>query len=306
MEYTVAYIETMDRLTAIQVFIEVARTGSFTKAADHLDMSRPMVTRYITALEDWVGVSLLQRSTRHVSVTPSGEAYLDKCKQIQDITFDIEVRSKASAATPRGTIRVAASVSFALSRFKLLFADFLEKYPEISLDLVVTDRHVNLIESHVDFAIRISNNLDPSIVSKKIGMCRSCLVASPEYLKARGQIKKIEDLKKHTLIGHDHFKNSRLVLQKDDRSEEFSFNSQFSSNETMLIQEAAMEGLGVAMLPWALVQTPIRQKTLVQVLPDWNLPKIGLHIVFTNRKFIAPQVRLFIDYLTEKARKESW
>jgi DNA-binding transcriptional LysR family regulator len=296
----------MDRLTAIQVFLEVARTGSFTKAADNLDMSRPMVTRYISALEDWAGVSLLQRTTRNVSVTPSGEAYLEKCKQIQDIAFDIEVKSKASANEPRGAIRVASSVSFAQSQFKTLIAKFLEKYPEVSIDLVVTDRQVNLIDSHVDFAIRITNNLDPSIVSKQLGTCHSCLVASPDYVKKHGQIKKIEDMKKHTLVAHDHFKNTRLVLRKNERAEELSFNSQFSSNETLLLLEAAFEGLGIVMLPRYLVQSQIQQKRLVHILPDWSLPEIGLHIVFTNRKFIAPQVRLFIDYLTEKARQQSW
>lgn len=296
----------MDRLTAIQVFIEVARTGSFTKAADNLDMSRPMVTRYISALEDWTGVSLLQRTTRNVSVTPSGESYLEKCKQIQDIAFDIEVKSKASASEPRGAIRVASSVSFAQSQFKMLIAKFLDKYPEVSIDLVVTDRQVNLIDSHVDFAIRITNNLDPSIVSKQLGTCHSCLVASPEYVKKHGQIKKIEELKKHVLVAHDHFKNSRLVLRKAERAEELSFNSQFSSNETLLLLEAAFEGLGIVMLPRYLVQSHLQQKRLVHILPDWNLPEIGLHIVFTNRKFIAPQVRLFIDYLTEKARQQSW
>lgn len=296
----------MDRLTAIQVFIEVAKTGSFTKAADNLDMSRPMVTRYITALEEWAGVSLLQRTTRNVSVTSGGEAYLEKCKQIQDIAFDIEVKSKATATQPRGAIRVAASVSFAQSQFKMLVTDFLKKYPEITIDMIASDRPVNLIESHIDFAIRISNNLDPSIVSKQLGICRSCLVASPEYIKEHGAVKKIEDLKRHKLVAHNHFKGHRLALRKEGRTEEIAFASQFSSNETLLLFEAAFEGLGIVMLPRYLVQKQIQQKRLVLILPDWELPEIGLHIVFTNRKFIAPQVRLFIDYLTEKVRKQSW
>lgn len=148
-----------------------------------------MVTRYITALEEWVGVSLFQRTTRKVSVTPGDEIYFEKSKQIQNIAFDIEVNSKATDAAPL---------------------------------------------------------------------------------------------------------------------EEFSFNSQFSSNETLLIQEAAFEGMGIATLPLALVKTSIEQKRLVQVLPYWELPKIGLHIVFTNRKFIGPQVRLLIDYLSEKARQQIW
>lgn len=296
----------MDRLTAIQVFIEVAKSRSFTKSADRLNMSRPMVTRYITALEEWVGVSLFQRTTRNVSLTPGGEIYLEKCKQIQNIAFDIEVNSKATDSTPRGAIRVAAGLTFALSQFKFLFADFLAKYPDISLNLVVADKSVDLVEEQVDFAIRISNNLDPHIISKQLGLCTSCLVASPDYLKKKGQIRKVEDLKKHSLVTHDHFRNTRLILKNGDRTEEFSFNSQFSSNETLLIQEAVLEGMGVAMLPLALVKTSIEQKKLIQILPDWELQKIGLHIVFTNRKFIAPQVRLFIDYLTEKARLQTW
>ncbi|MEN0058078.1 MAG: LysR family transcriptional regulator [Bdellovibrio sp.] len=294
----------MDRLTAMNVFIEIAKTGSFTKAADSLDMSRPMVTRYINILEDWAGVSLFQRSTRKVSLTPSGELYLEKCKKIQDIVFDIEVNSKSTTHQPRGAIRVAVSVSFAQSQFRELIALFLEKHPQISIDLVVTDRLVNLIESQVDFAIRITNHLDSGVVSRQLGVCRSCLVASPAYLKKKGIPRKVEELEKHTLMAHDHFRGARLALQKGSRREEMLFNGPFSSNETLLLLAAAQEGLGITMLPHYLVQRSLKERALVQVLPDWELPEFGLHIVFTNRKFIAPQVRLFIDYLADKIKKQ--
>lgn len=296
----------MDRLTAINVFIEVAKTGSFTKAADSLDMSRPMVTRYISLLEDWVGVGLLQRSTRKVSLTPSGELYLEKCRQIQDIAFDIEVNSKSTLTAPHGVIRVASSVSFAKSQFKNLVAPFLEKYPHVMIDFVVTDRQVNLIESRVDFAIRITNHLDPGVISKKIGVCRSTLVASSQYLKKKGTPKKTEDLKKHIVMAHDHFKKTDIQMVKGERKEDLHFGGAFSSNETLLLLEATFEGLGIAMLPYYLVQESIKKQELVEVLPDWKLPELGLHLVFMNRKIIAPQVRLFIDYLAEKAKKQIW
>lgn len=296
----------MDRLTAINVFIEVAKTGSFTKASDNLDMSRPMVTRYISLLEDWVGIGLLQRSTRKVSLTPSGELYLEKCRQIQDIAFDIEVNSKSTLGAPHGVIRVAASVSFAKSQFKNLVAPFLEKYPHVMIDFVVTDRQVNLIESRVDFAIRITNHLDPGVISKKIGVCRSTLVASSQYLKKKGTPKKIEDLKKHIVMAHDHFKKIDIQMVKGERKEDLHFGGAFSSNETLLLLEATLEGLGIAMLPYYLVQESIKKQELVEVLPDWKLPDLGLHLVFMNRKIIAPQVRLFIDYLAEKAKKQIW
>ncbi|ASD62921.1 LysR family transcriptional regulator [Bdellovibrio bacteriovorus] len=296
----------MDRLTAIQVFLEVAKTGSFTKAADNLSMSRPMVTRYVGILEDWVGTSLLQRTTRNVSLTSSGEMYLEKCRQIQDIAFDIEVNSKSALDEPKGVIRVASSVSFAMSQYRELIAPFMERYPQISIDFVVTDRQVNLIESKVDFAIRITNSLDPGIVSKQLGVCHSCLVATPKYLKAKGTPRKVEDLRKHRLMAHDHFKNSKLSLRKGDRQEELSFTSAFSSNETLLLLEAATQDLGITMMPRYLVQDHLKSKTLVEVLSDWSLPEFGLHIVFTNRKFIAPQVRLFIDYLSAEIKKQNW
>ena len=296
----------MDRLTAIQVFLEVAKTGSFIKAADNLNMSRPMVTRYVGILEDWVGTSLLQRTTRNVSLTSSGEMYLEKCRQIQDIAFDIEVNSKSALDEPKGVIRVASSVSFAMSQYRELIAPFMERYPQISIDFVVTDRQVNLIESKVDFAIRITNSLDPGIVSKQLGVCHSCLVATPKYLKAKGTPRKVEDLRKHRLMAHDHFKNSKLSLRKGDRQEELSFTSAFSSNETLLLLEAATQDLGITMMPRYLVQDHLKSKSLVEVLSDWSLPEFGLHIVFTNRKFIAPQVRLFIDYLSAEIKKQNW
>lgn len=232
--------------------------------------------------------------------------YLEKCRQIQDIAFDIEVNSKSALDEPKGVIRVASSVSFAMSQYRELIAPFMERYPQISIDFVVTDRQVNLIESKVDFAIRITNSLDPGIVSKQLGVCHSCLVATPKYLKAKGTPRKVEDLRKHRLMAHDHFKNSKLSLRKGDRQEELSFTSAFSSNETLLLLEAATQDLGITMMPRYLVQDHLKSKRLVEVLSDWSLPEFGLHIVFTNRKFIAPQVRLFIDYLSAEIKKQNW
>lgn len=294
----------MDRLTAINVFIEVAKTGSFTKAADNLNMSRPMVTRYINVLEDWVGVGLLQRSTRNVSLTPSGEVYLDKCKHIQDIAFDMEMGAKASKGQPRGVIRVASSVGFATTQFRDLVAPFLERYSQVSMELVVTDRPVNLIESKIDFAIRITNNLQAGTVSKQLGICQSVLVATPNYLKKNGVPKKIQDLESHNVISHEHFRNKRILLKKDKEHQEILFKSRFSSNETMVLLEATLSHLGIAMLPRYLVTEQLKSKELIEVLYDWQLPELGLHIIFMNKKFVSPQVRLFIDFLSEKIKKQ--
>ncbi len=294
----------MDRLTAINVFIEVSKTESFTKAADNLNMSRPMVTRYISLLEDWVGLALLQRSTRNVSLTPSGEAYLDKCKHIQDIAFDMEMGAKASKGQPRGVVRVASSVGFATTQFNNLVAPFLEKYPQVSMELIVTDRPVNLIESKIDFAIRITNNLQAGTVSKQLGICQSVLVATPTYLKKNGTPKKLSDLDAHNVIAHEHFRNKRLLLQRGKEHQEILFKSRFSSNETMVLLEATLSHLGIAMLPRYLVTEQIASKSLLEVLPEWQLPELGLHIIFMNKKFVSPQVRLFIDFLSEKIKKQ--
>jgi DNA-binding transcriptional LysR family regulator len=294
----------MDRLTAINVFIEVSKTESFTKAADNLNMSRPMVTRYISLLEDWVGLALLQRSTRNVSLTPSGEAYLDKCKHIQDIAFDMEMGAKASKGQPRVVVRVASSVGFATTQFNNLVAPFLEKYPQVSMELIVTDRPVNLIESKIDFAIRITNNLQAGTVSKQLGICQSVLVATPTYLMKNGTPKKLSDLDAHNVIAHEHFRNKRLLLQRGKEHQEILFKSRFSSNETMVLLEATLSHLGIAMLPRYLVTEQIASKSLLEVLPEWQLPELGLHIIFMNKKFVSPQVRLFIDFLSEKIKKQ--
>jgi DNA-binding transcriptional LysR family regulator len=180
-----AIIETiMDRLKAMQVFVEVADRGSLSAAAIHLDMSRAMVSRYLAEMEQWVGVRLLHRTTRRLSLTPAGAETLPRCRQMLDMVGDLRNAVSTPDDTPRGLLRITTSMSFGSRHLASAITDYVKLHPGTSVDLMLVDRAVNLVEERVDLAVRITNDLDPNLIARKLAVCRSVVCASPCSAKA--------------------------------------------------------------------------------------------------------------------------
>ena len=176
----------MDRITAMQVFAEVADRASLTEAAQALDMSRAMVSRYLESIERWLGVRLLHRTTRRVSLTDAGEEALQRCRQMLELSRDVQSVAGARRAAPAGKLRITTSTSFAEAYLADVVTDFLAQYPQTQVELIALERTVNLVEERIDLAVRIGNVLDDSLVARKLGVCRSVVCASPAYIKASG------------------------------------------------------------------------------------------------------------------------
>ena len=176
----------MDRITAMQVFTEVADRASLTEAADALDMSRAMVSRYLESLERWLGVRLLHRTTRRVSLTDAGEEALQRCRQMLELSRDVQSVAGARRAAPAGKLRITTSTSFAVRSLRPRWSDFLRQHPQTEVELIAVERTVNLVEERIDLAVRIGNVLDDSLVARKLGVCRSVVCASPAYMAAPG------------------------------------------------------------------------------------------------------------------------
>ena len=174
----------MDRLTAMQVFTEVADRASLTEAARALDMSRAMVSRYLESFERWLGVRLLHRTTRRVSLTDAGEEALQRCRQMLELSRDVQSVAGARRAAPAGKLRITASTSFAEAYLTDVVTDFLSRYPQTQVELIAMERTVNLVEERIDLAVRIGNVLDDTLVARKLGVCRSVVCASPAYIRA--------------------------------------------------------------------------------------------------------------------------
>src|SRR5688572_18009675 len=190
----------MDRFNAMRVFVEVADRGSITLAAEALQMSRAMASRYLESLEQWMGARLLHRTTRRVSLTDAGQDALPRCRQVLELSDEVQATAGARRSQPTGTLRITTSLSFAQSQLTSAVADFLALHPRTRVELITLDRAVNLVEERVDLAVRITNRLDDSFVARRLAICRSVVCASPRYVERHGAPETPEQLRAHRCI----------------------------------------------------------------------------------------------------------
>ena len=296
----------MDRLTALQVFSEVAAYGSFTTAAEHLNMSRPMVTRHITALEDWLGTRLLQRTTRRVTLTDAGEQTLRRAQQILGLAQKAEEETTRQDGELRGKLRLTASLSFGYAHLTQALTDFLKQHPQLKIDLNVNDTAVNLVESRVDLAIRISATPDPALIGRPLAQCASVLVASPHYLAIQGTPNHPRDLVHHRCLSHAYFGRTDWELKGPTETCHVSVSGAFSANDAMMLQQAALADGGIAMLPTYLARPLLQQGALNVVLPQWQVPELTIYALYTSRRQMLPALRALLDFLVQRFANVSW
>src|SRR3990167_6380430 len=290
----------MDRITAISVFVEVADRGSLTAAADALDMSRAMVSRYLAELEAWIGPRLLHRPTRRVSLTPAGEAALSRCRAMLELGDDMRAALASPDALPHGRIRITCSTSFALSHMAAAVADYVARFPDTAVDMMVIDRAVNLVEERIDLAIRISNELDPALIARKLSVCRSVLCASPAYLQAHGVPQRPEDLANHNCLSHHYVGRSLWNLARDGDVISVAVNGNISANEATVLMEAVRANAGIAMLPTYQASPLLASGELIAVLPEYSLDVMGIYGVYASRRQMPLIVRSFLDFLADR------
>ncbi|WP_275099715.1 LysR family transcriptional regulator [Sedimenticola hydrogenitrophicus] len=293
----------MDRLTAMQVFVEVAKRGGFTAAAEHLDITRVKATRYVSELENWLGTRLLHRSTRRVSLTEAGVACLRQCEQMLALTQDLKSTIGKRDSSPRGQLRMTTSISFGQAHLAGAVADYLKLYPDVAVDLMVVDRAVNLIEERVDLAIRIAGELDPTLVARRIAPCRSVICASPDYLQARGTPTHPHALTAHNCLTYTHFGRSEWRFGNRQGEEiNIEIKGNLSANEATILMEASRAGAGISQLPTYLANPLIERGALVELLPDWKPPELVIWGVYLSRSHLPASVRTMLDFLAERFR----
>jgi DNA-binding transcriptional LysR family regulator len=291
----------MDRLIAAEVFVTIVERGSLTAAADALGMSRAMVTRYLAQMEEWSAARLLHRSTRRLSLTPAGEATLTRCKQLLEIAGQMVVLDGSDADAPRGLLRVACAQSIAQQVFGAAITEFLRRYPQTAVDLVVDGRAVNLVEERIDLAVRITNELDPNLISRPLGICESVVCASPGYLAAHGTPLRVEDLAVHNCLTYSYFGNSLWKFTDPKTGEPVSVpvSGNLSANESMTLLAAAREGAGVALQPLFAAAPLIESGQLVHLLPRYEPQTLGIHGVYSSRRQMPPALRAMLDFLVD-------
>jgi len=290
----------MDRVTAAEVFVSISERASMTAAADALDMSRAMVTRYLAQMEAWAGARLLHRTTRRLSLTEAGEETLARCRRMLEVAAEMEVAPSSEAATPRGLLRVASSQSLAQEVLAAAVSEFLRRYPLAAIDLHIGPRPVNLVEERIDLAIRITNDLDPNLIARPLGRCDSVICAAPAYLAAHGNPRSVEDLATHNCLTYSYFGKS--LWEFDLRGERIAVpvSGNLSANESQVLLSAAMEGAGITMQPVYAARGPIAQGRLVALLPEAVPQALGVYGLYGSRRQMPTSLRALLDLLVER------
>ena len=281
----------MDRLMATRVFVEVVERGSQTAAAEALEMSRAMVSRYLGELEAWVGARLLHRTTRKLSLTGAGEQLLGQCREMLAMAEAMQSVSRTDQAAPRGTLRIACSQSLAQAWLVHALDEFIRRYPQVSVDLLVGSQAVNLVEARIDLALRITNQLDPNLIARPLAVCRSVVCATPAYLAKHGTPQRPEDLAQHNCLSYAYFGRSIWEFTRAGEPHAVAVSGNLSANESMVLLEAVLADTGISLQPRYSVSAQLRSGTLVQLLPDYEPQQLGIHALYGTRRQMPPALR---------------
>ena len=286
----------MDKLTAAKVLLDVAQTESFTATADRLDISRPMVTRHVEAVENWLGARLLQRTTRKVSLTNTGEQMLPDLQRWVEQAQQIEESLMPTQAI-QGFVRVSVSMSFGFSELMPALTIFRQQYPGIRLDIDAQDRAVDMVSERIDLAIRTTNDPNPALIGRPFAVCHSKLVASKAYLDAQAAITHPADLEQHACLGYKNFGRHIWQLTKGEQKHQVEVNCDITANEATVLLHGSLSGLGISMQPTYLADSKIANGELEWILPDWQLNTLQMYLLYPSRKHLSHPVRALIDFL---------
>jgi DNA-binding transcriptional LysR family regulator len=297
----------MDRLVAAQVFVQIVEGGSMAAAADALQMSRTMVTRYLAQIEAWAGARLLHRTTRRQSLTAAGEQTLARCKRLLEIADEMAQPSQDDVDPIRGLLRVACAQSLAQEVLMPTLAEFLCAHSQVTIDLRIDSRPVNLIEDRIDLAIRITNDLDPNIVARRLGDCESVLCAAPAYLAAHGMPRRVQDLALHNCLGYSYFGCSLWEFTNaSGQHASVPVSGNLNANESQVLCTAMLNGLGIGLQPVYAVTGALARGELQVVLTDWRPTALGIHGIYATRRQMLPALRALLDTLTDHFADPGW
>lgn len=290
-------------LNELVVFSNVARHGSFTAAAAELHMPKSTVSRKVSELETRLGARLFQRTTRKLSLTDAGRLYYERSARIVEQVEEADRAIANLQETPRGSLRVTAPLSFGLLGAPL--AKFLQAYPEVGLELVCTDRVVDLIEEGFDVGIRAGRLKDSSLITRSLGSVRRFVVASPDYLKRRGRPRRPTDLAKHECM---QFGPSRGAWQlyAEGRKVEVRVSSRFAANDMDILHDAAVAGLGIALIPLFRCAGDLKKRRLERVLEKWSSDDTPIQAVYPSTRQLSPKVKAFVEHLQAALAIPPW
>lgn len=294
-------------LDGLVVFVEVAKQGSFTKAAQSSGFSSSYISKEIGKLEQRLGLRLFNRSTRSINLTADGDLYYQQCLLLLNDAQEAENSISGRVSEPQGLLRISVPIGFSMSCLRPILADFLLLYPKIELDIELDDRKVDMIKEGFDLAVRISSKLDnSSLICKKIMSSQIITVASPLYLQKHGTPFHPNDLLKHKTITYSHIKNSQYWYFKSATEDEFivPVNSQVSCNNAEMELALCLAGYGVIRLPTFYLRDELQTGKLVELFHEYEPNKLGVYLLYPSRKNLSAKVRCFIGFLEQRLKSQ--
>jgi DNA-binding transcriptional LysR family regulator len=293
----------MDKLRAMQTFVRIVDAGSLTAAASTVRMSPPTVVRSLAALERAVGVRLLNRTTRRLSLTDEGRDYYERCRRVLAEIEEAEAALSARRAAPRGRLRITASVTYGRLHVAPLVTEFLQRHAELEIELLLLDRVVDLIQEGVDLGVRIAQLPDSSLVAVPVGETRRVVCASPAYLKRAGTPRAPRDLAQHRCIGFTGRAGSTDWTVGPKRAAQVSVRTALLTNQVDAAIDACVRGLGCGQFLCYQVQGLLDTGKLRRVLQDYEAPPMPIQIVYPHARLLSPNVRAFVDFAVPQLRK---
>jgi DNA-binding transcriptional LysR family regulator len=297
----------MDRFAELEVFTRIADEASLTRAAQEMGLSVSGVSRHLTNLENRLGVRLVQRTTRALSLTSEGQRFARSARDILSTLQEAEESVSVVSAEPTGVLRIGASLSFAMLHLMPVINAFKARYPQVRIDLQASNRYCDIIENGLDLAIRTRRaEVDSSVTIRKLAEMQRRIVGAPDYLARTGVPQVPEDLERHALLLYTLSENwDQLSFTRGGEERRISVVAEMASNDGQLLRQAALAGMGLMVQPAYVVTEDIEAGRLVPVLTDWSLPSVTMNIVFPSRTHLPARTRLFIDALVRHFRENN-
>ncbi|MBW4644543.1 MAG: LysR family transcriptional regulator [Goleter apudmare HA4340-LM2] len=296
----------MDRIACMKSFVRTVETGSFSAVAREMDTTQPTISKQIAALEEYLDVQLLLRSTRTLSLTDAGIRFYEHCQRVLEAVAEAE-SSVGKRQKPTGGLRVSCPVAFGQLQVVPRLKAFLERYPDLKIDLMMADHFADLIEEGVDLAIRIGNVQDTSLITQRIGTTRRVTIGHQSYFERAGEPQTPEDLVKHNCLvytrlatGNEwHFQGTQGVIQ-------VAVSGNFQANNSTAIRAAVCAGLGIAVSPVWLFGDALGDGSLQVILKDYQPVPLPIYAVYRRGRFVPAKVRCLIDFLSKEFQLDPW
>lgn len=291
----------MNLMQSMTIFRRVAETDNFSEVAREFRISQPTVSKHVAALEKHLNAKLINRSTRQLSLTEAGNLYYSQCVQILDLLSETESLMRNQQSEPAGTIRISTPVTFGELNIVPHMWEFLNKYPDLSIDLITDDHYIDLIKEGVDIAIRVGSLTDSGLIARKIGDSPRVTVASSDYLAKYGEPESINDLRRHNCIVYSLLSTRNIWHFTGPRGKEtVQVSGRFSVNNPRAISQAVLAGQGIAVTPIWLMGDYIEAGQAKVILNGYIPTPLDIHALYPDRRFVPAKIRIFIDYIREK------